>query len=106
MIGGKSKFFLEHFQRRGCSECLHAENRSVNAHVAAPSEGGCLLHRYASLDGWGQNGAAVFFALPLEQFPRRHADNARANTLLGELLVSLNTQGDFAPGRHEQYLWV
>src|SRR5258708_26128005 len=104
MVGGESKFLLQHFQRCGSPECLHSENRAVNAHVAAPSEGGCLLHRYASLDSWGQYCLPVVFALSFEELPGRHADNACANPLLGELLVSLDTQGDFASGRHEEYL--
>src|SRR5258708_35950683 len=104
VVGGESKFFLQHFQRRRSSECLHSEDRSVNARVAAPSERGCLLHRHARLDSRGQHRSPVFFALSLKKLPGRHTHNACANPLPGQLLVGLYAQRQLATRRHEQYI--
>src|SRR5215467_12141770 len=76
VVRSKSKFFLEHLQRCGGAECLHAEDGAVQSDVAAPSEGGSLLNGDAGADSWRQHRLAVFFGLPFKQLPGRHAHNA------------------------------
>src|SRR5581483_4519139 len=97
----KAELFEEILERGGCTEGVHADGFAFWAHVAFPAEGGSHFDGDSRGDGGGQNTFLVRVILAIEEFPRRHADDADVDALGGELLLGCEAQGEFRAGADE-----
>src|SRR5215472_15872123 len=77
----ESEFPLQFLERRRRPEGLHADDLARGADVALPPEGRRLLHGDAGRHRRRQHAVPVRLRLALEQIPRRHRDDTRANAL-------------------------
>src|SRR5205085_7687489 len=77
------------------AEGLQGDDGVVGVDIARPAERARLFDGDARLDGRWQHLFFVCLVLMLEDFPRRHRDDARLHALGDELFISLDTQTDF-----------
>src|SRR4029077_4689385 len=91
-VGLEAELSLQLLERRRGAERLHADDASAAADVAVPAERGALLDRDPRRHGRQKHAVAVLLRLFIEDLPRRHRDDARADALRGELLVRLDRE--------------
>src|SRR5882762_11006292 len=96
VLHGEAEMFLKILQRRGGSEAAHADAVARHADVARPSECRGHLDGDAGLHPGWQYGIPVGLILFFEQLPRRHADDARLDSLFRKPLERVHAKVDFA----------
>src|SRR5262249_21589932 len=83
--GLEAEFALQLLERCGGAEGLHANHPSGRTDVAFPSECGALFDREPRRHIRRQDGGTILRRLVLEDLPRRHRDDARADSLRHQL---------------------
>src|SRR6266581_8655495 len=85
---------------------MHADDLTGGSNISFPTYRGGLLYRDACLDvGW-EDAVPVFFRLVIENLPRRHGDQARADAFSNQRLVRFHRKADFASRRNDDYLRI
>src|ERR1700730_17485446 len=104
VVAGETEFDQKLLKRRRGTEGLHAEDRAAQSGIPLPTESRRLLDR----DPPGPVGRpyrpAIPFRLMLEQFPRRHADHPRGDSLRRQLLIDLDAESHLASGGHQDHI--
>ena len=100
--GSKPNFCCSAFSGAEAPNVVMAMIRPLWTDIALPSNRRRLFDRDPRRDGGRQNGVAVFLRLLVEQLPAGHADDAAANALRREVLVSGDAEVHFAAGRQQQ----
>src|SRR5208282_2623901 len=102
----KSELLQQLLKRCRSSKGFDTDVVPLGTGVFAPAKIRCFLDRHSCLHVWRQNRFPVIPILIIEQFPRRHTDHACPNTLLAQLFVGLQTEGNLAAGPDEDDLRV
>src|SRR4029078_231954 len=82
---------------------MRAQDSSIAACIAFPTESGCLFDGDARRYRRRKDAVAILLTLTLEHLPRRHADSTRLDPFRLQLFMSRNAERDFAAGRHQQH---
>lgn len=98
LLGREAELFLERLQGGGGPEGVHADTLARRPHVAAPAEGGGLLHRDPGGDVGRDHAVAVRLVLSLEELPARHAHHPCPDALRAEFLVRVDAERHLATG--------
>src|SRR5262245_26026436 len=105
-VGLEAELLLKRLQRRGSPERPHTDDAAGAADVPLPPERGGLLHGYPRLHAGRQHAVTILLGLPIEDLPRRHRDDARADALGEQLPVSLHGQTELAPRGDEDHFGI
>src|SRR5208337_2473517 len=95
-LHGETKFPLEVLERCRGPEGPHADALAIRPDILRPAKNRRLFDRDPSRNGQGQDPITVDHVLVVEQFPRRHTDDAALDALCGELLVGCDAERDLA----------
>src|SRR5215510_15973731 len=102
----EAELLLKRLQRGRGPERLHADDVATASDVALPSERGGLFDGDPRLHGGRQNAITVLLSLVVEDLPRRHRDDTRADTLGEQLTVGLHGQTELAARGDEDQLGI
>src|SRR6516225_7193513 len=105
-FGHETELLLERLQGRGGPKGPHADGVAGAADVSLPAERGRLFDRQPRLHGGWQHAVPILLRLALEDLPRWHRDDARANALGEQLLVRLNGEAQLATRGDEDQLRI
>ena len=83
---------------------MHSDAGARNSHVTRPAKRGGHLDGNARRHRRRQDGIAVGLVLPFEQFPRRHADDARVDSLFRKLFERVHAEINFAACREQKHV--
>lgn len=84
-FSSETEFFVEYFERCGCSEAVHAVDFEVTFHYG-PECGGDTCCETKDFCAVGNYGVAVFSILTQEQADRGDGNHACSDTFLIEFL--------------------
>src|SRR5690242_15808834 len=87
-IGCEAELLLQVFERRRGAEGVHADHDAGRSNVVGPSEDRGLFNGDARRYFRRQHLFFVVVRLVVEDFPRRHTDDAGLDALGGKLLIS------------------
>src|SRR5262249_2724016 len=76
LVGLESELLHQFLERSRGAKGLHANHATGLANIAIPAEGRGLLNRQAGPHRWRQNTVTIFLRLMIEDFPRRHRNDA------------------------------
>src|SRR5260370_30833526 len=77
----ETKFLLQLLQRSRRAERAHGDDRSARADPALPAKGLSLLDCHTSRDARGDDTITICLVLFVDDFPGRHAHNARLDSV-------------------------
>jgi len=96
LVRSKTEFHQQIFERRRAAKRVHANLGARLPHMSIPADHRPHFHRHAGTNLRRKDVLAVRLVLLLEELPRRHADDARGNPFLFELLKGVKAKRDFA----------
>src|SRR5215207_140730 len=81
LVGLEAELALQLLERCGGAEGLHADDPALVADIALPAQRRCLLDGKPCFHAGQQHFFAIGLRLVLEDVPRRHGDDTRADAL-------------------------